>query len=154
MTKCWRRWQQVHCSDWRPQVARQFGSDKANILAVTLDEAIGTLLLNNQSPKPRTGDLDTRGSHFYLAMHWATGLAEQTDDAEMAAHFSQLAKTLQDNEEKIVKEMNDAQGKAVDIGGHFFADSEMTKVAMRPSPTFNEAIKAARMPGFTAEEMA
>ncbi|CAA6824034.1 MAG: Isocitrate dehydrogenase [NADP] (EC; Monomeric isocitrate dehydrogenase [NADP] (EC [uncultured Thiotrichaceae bacterium] len=136
------------------QVARQFGSDKAKILAVTLDEAIGTLLLNNQSPKPRTGDLDTRGSHFYLAMHWAKGLAEQTESPEMAEHFAVLAKTLADNEEAIVAEMKDAQGKAVDLGGYFFADSEMTKVAMRPSPIFNEAIKAARMPGFTAAEMA
>lgn len=135
------------------QVARQFDSNKAKILAETLDEAIGKVLLNDKSPKPRTGELDTRGNHFYLALYWAQGLAQQTDDAEMAAHFAQLAKTLQENEEKIIAEMNDAQGQPVDIGGHFFASSELTKIAMRPSPIFNEAIMAARMPGFTAAEL-
>jgi isocitrate dehydrogenase len=135
------------------QVARQFDSNKARILAKTLDEAIGHVLLNDKSPKPRTGELDTRGNHFYLALYWAQGLAQQTEDTELAGHFKQLAKTLQENEEKIVAEMNDAQGHPVDIGGYFFADSGMTKVAMRPSPTFNEAIMSARMPGFTAAEL-
>lgn len=135
------------------QVARQFDSNKAKVLARTLDEAIGDLLLNNKSPKPRTGELDTRGSHFYLALYWAQELARQTEEPEMAKHFAQLAQTLADNEEKILDEMNSVQGQPVEIGGYYFADSEMTKAVMRPSPTFTQAIMNARMPGFTATEM-
>lgn len=135
------------------QVARQYGSSKAKILADTLDEAVTKVLLTDKSPKQRTGQLDTRGNHFYLSLYWAQGLAQQTEDPEMAEHFSALAKTLTDNEEKIVEEMKNAQGKPVDIGGYFFADSDMTKAAMRPSSTFNKAIMAARMPGFTSEEL-
>ncbi|MEZ5535817.1 MAG: NADP-dependent isocitrate dehydrogenase [Thiolinea sp.] len=135
------------------QVARQYGSNKAKVLAETLDEAIGNVLLNDKSPKPRTGELDTRGNHFYLTLYWAQGLAKQTEEPEMAAHFGKLAQLLQDNEEKIISEMNSVQGQPVDIGGHYYADSEMTKAVMRPSPTFNKAIMEARMPGFTAAEL-
>ena len=127
------------------KVADYASNDKAKLLAKTLDDATGKLLDNNKSPEHRTGDLDNRGSHFYLAMYWAQALAEQSADPELAAHFAPLAKTLSDNEEKIVREMNDIQGPAVDIGGYFHADPEKTKTVMRPSATFNAAIKAARV---------
>ena len=127
------------------KVADYASNDKAKLLAKTLDDATGKLLDNNKSPEHRTGDLDNRGSHFYLAMYWAQALAEQSADSELAAHFAPLAKTLSDNEEKIVREMNDIQGPAVDIGGYFHADPEKTKTVMRPSATFNAAIKAARV---------
>ncbi len=135
------------------QVARQYGSNKAKVLSVTLDEAIGNVLLSDKSPKPRTGELDTRGNHFYLAMYWAQALAKQTEEPEMAEHFGKLAKVLTENEEKILAELKDAQGHPVDIGGYFFADSAMTKAVMRPSATFTNAIMAARMPGFSAAEL-
>ena len=123
------------------------------MLSVTLDEAIGNVLLSDKSPKPRTGELDTRGNHFYLAMYWAQALAKQTEEPEMAEHFGKLAKVLTENEEKILAELKDAQGRPVDIGGYFFADSAMTKAVMRPSATFTNAIMAARMPGFSAAEL-
>ncbi|MEZ5477043.1 MAG: NADP-dependent isocitrate dehydrogenase [Thiolinea sp.] len=135
------------------QVARQYGSNQAKVLSETLDEAIGNVLLNDKSPKPRTGELDTRGNHFYLALYWAQALAKQTEEPEMAEHFGKLAKVLEENEEKILAEIASVQGQPVDIGGHYFADSEKTKAVMRPSPTFTDAIMAARMPGFTAEEL-
>ncbi|PWQ96919.1 NADP-dependent isocitrate dehydrogenase [Leucothrix pacifica] len=120
------------------------GSERAKILATTLDDATGKLLDNNKSPSRRTGELDNRGSHFYLAMYWAQALAAQTDDAELAAKFAPLAKTLTDNEEKIVEELNAVQGQAVDIGGYFQLDSEKTTAVMCPSATFNAALEAAR----------
>ncbi len=135
------------------QVARQYGSNKAKVLSETLDEAIGHVLLNDKSPKPRTGELDTRGNHFYLAMYWAQALAKQTEEPDMAAHFGKLAQILTDNEATILAELKDAQGHPVDIGGYFFADSAKTKAVMRPSATFTNAIMAARMPGFTAAEL-
>ncbi|WP_295007898.1 NADP-dependent isocitrate dehydrogenase [uncultured Dechloromonas sp.] len=117
---------------------------KAKLLAKTLDAATGKLLDNNKSPSPKTGELDNRGSQFYLAMYWAQELAAQKDDAELAAHFAPLAKTLTDNEAQIVAEMKTVQGKAVDIGGYYKADPEKTKAVMRPSPTLNAALKSAR----------
>ncbi|MCG2578419.1 NADP-dependent isocitrate dehydrogenase [Dechloromonas sp. XY25] len=116
---------------------------KAKLLAKTLDAATGKLLDNNKSPSPKTGELDNRGSQFYLAMYWAQELAVQTEDKELAAHFAPLAKTLADNEAQIVAEMKTVQGKAVDIGGYYKADPEKTKAIMRPSPTLNAAIKVA-----------
>ncbi len=121
------------------------GNTKATILSKTLDEAVGRLLDNNKSPSRRTGELDNRGSHFYLAMYWAQALAEQTDDPELQAHFAPLAETLTENEQKIVDELNAVQGKPVDIGGYFIADPEKTKAVMRPSTTFNAALAAARI---------
>ncbi len=135
------------------QVARQYGSNKAKVLSVTLDEAIGNVLLSDKSPKPRTGELDTRGNHFYLAMYWAQALAKQTEEPEMAEHFGKLAQVLTENEENIITEIRNVQGQPVDIGGHFFADSAKTKAVMRPSATFTNAIMAARMPGFSAAEL-
>ncbi|MDO9598812.1 MAG: NADP-dependent isocitrate dehydrogenase [Azoarcus sp.] len=121
------------------------GNTKATVLAKTLDDATGKLLDNNKSPSPRTGELDNRGSQFYLAMYWAQALAAQTDDAELQAHFAPLAKVLTENEAKIVSEFKAVQGKPVDIGGYYIADAQKCKAVMRPSPTLNAALKAARV---------
>ena len=120
------------------------GNERAKLLAKTLDAATGKLLDNNKSPSPKTGELDNRGSQFYLAMFWAQELANQTADKELADKFKPLAKALTDNEAQIVAEMKTVQGKAVDIGGYYKADSEKTKAIMRPSATLNAALKAAR----------
>ena len=125
-------------------VSDKTGNPKVKILARTLDEATGKLLLNNKSPSPRTGELDNRGSQFYLAMYWAEALAAQTEDKELQAYFAPLAKSLQANEQKIVDEFKAVQGKPADIGGYFVIDSEKCKAVMRPSATFNAALKAAR----------
>lgn len=116
------------------------GNAKAKILAKTLDEATGKLLDNNKGPSARTGELDNRGSHFYLSMYWAQALAAQTEDAELQAKFAPLAKTLTDNEAKIVEELNSVQGKAMDIGGYYKPDAAKTSAVMRPSATFNAAL--------------
>jgi len=118
---------------------------KATLLAKTLDEATGKLLDNNKSPSPRTGELDNRGSQFYLAMYWAQALAAQSEDPELAAHFAPLAKTLTENEAKIVEEFQAVQGQPVDIGGYYAADPEKCKAILRPSATFNQALAAARV---------
>ena len=121
------------------------GNNKAKILAKTLDEATGKLLDNNKSPSTRVGELDNRGSHYYLALYWAQALAEQTEDRELQAHFAPLAKSLTENEQKIVAELKAVQGKPVDIGGYYFADPEKTKAVMRASPTFDAALGAAQV---------
>jgi isocitrate dehydrogenase len=121
------------------------GNHQATILAKTLDDATGKLLDNNKSPSPRTGELDNRGSQFYLALYWAQALAEQTEDKALQAHFSPLAKALTENEEKIAAEFKAEQGKPVDLGGYYLADPEKTKAVMRPSATFNAALNAARV---------
>ena len=115
---------------------------RAKLLAKTLDAATGKLLDNNKGPSPKTGQLDNRGSHFYLAMYWAQELAAQTEDAELAARFASLAKVLTDNEAKIVQELADIQGKAVDIGGYYMPDAAKLAQVMRPSATFNQALAA------------
>jgi len=117
---------------------------KALLLAKTLDAATGKLLDENKSPSRRTGELDNRGSQFYLAMYWAQALAEQTEDAELAAKFAPLAKTLAANEEKIVAELAAAQGSPADIGGYYYPDPEKTSAVMRPSATFNAALASAQ----------
>ncbi len=119
------------------------GNTKAKILAKTLDEATGKLLDENKSPSPKTGQLDNRGSQFYLAMFWAQALAAQSEDAELKAHFAPLAARLAENEQKIVEELNSVQGKPADIGGYYKADAEKTKAVMRPSKTFNAVLAAA-----------
>jgi isocitrate dehydrogenase len=116
------------------------GNQKATVLAKTLDEATGKLLDNNKSPSTATGELDNRGSHFYLAMYWAQAIAEQTEDLELQAQFRDLAKTLTENEQKIVAELTDVQGRAVDIGGYYRLDPLKTDAVMRPSATFNAAL--------------
>ncbi|WP_109477316.1 NADP-dependent isocitrate dehydrogenase [Paraburkholderia sp. C35] len=118
------------------------GNAKAKVLAKTLDAATGKLLDNNKSPSPKTGELDNRGSQFYLAMYWAQELAAQTDDAELAAKFGPLAKVLTDNEKTIVGELTDVQGKGVDIGGYYQPDFAKLETVMRPSKTLNSALAA------------
>ncbi|MBW0168894.1 MAG: NADP-dependent isocitrate dehydrogenase [Hydrogenophaga sp.] len=118
------------------------GNEKAKILARTLDAATGSLLDNNKNPSPKTGQLDNRGSQFYLALYWAQELAAQTDDAEMAAKFAPLAKQLADNEKAIVAELAAVQGKPVDIGGYYKPDFDKLESIMRPSKTFNDALAA------------
>ena len=123
-------------------VASTYGNAKAQVLAKTLDQANGKFLDSNKSPSRKAGELDNRGSHFYLALFWAQALAEQTDDLELQAQFKTLAKTLTDSEATIVEELNAVQGKPVDIGGYYHADPELTSKAMRPSATFNAALAA------------
>jgi isocitrate dehydrogenase len=118
------------------------GNKRAVLLAKTLDAATGKLLDNRKSPSPKTGELDNRGSQFYLAMYWAQELAAQTEDTELAAHFAPLAKTLTDNEGQIVAELKTVQGKPADIGGYYKADPEKCTAVMRPSPTLNAALKS------------
>ena len=121
------------------------GNNQAKILARTLDEATGKLLDNNKSPSPRTGELDNRGSQFYLALYWAQALAQQTDDAQLQAYFAPLAKSLSENEQTITAEFKAVQGHPVDLGGYFLADAAKMKAIMRPSATFNMALKSARI---------
>jgi isocitrate dehydrogenase len=116
------------------------GNSKAKLLAKTLDAATGKLLDHRKSPSPKTGELDNRGSQFYLAMYWAQELASQSEDAGLAQHFAGLAKTLTENEQKIVAELNAVQGKAVEIGGYYMIDTQKIAAIMRPSATFNAAI--------------
>jgi len=120
------------------------GNKRATLLGKTMDAAIGKLLENNKGPSRRTGELDNRGSQFYLAMYWAQQLAEQTEDKELADHFAKLAKTLADNEDTIVSELAEVQGDSVDIGGYYYPDREKTTAVMRPSKTLNETLEAAR----------
>ncbi|WP_285407428.1 NADP-dependent isocitrate dehydrogenase [Pseudomonas sp. FR229a] len=119
-----------------------YNNPKALVLSKTLDQATGQFLDNNKSPSRKVGNIDNRGSHFYLAMYWAQALAAQTEDAALQAQFATLAKTLTENEATIVAELNAVQGKPVDIGGYYHADAELISKAMRPSETFNKAIAA------------
>jgi isocitrate dehydrogenase len=116
------------------------GNAKAKVLADALDAATAKFLDNDKSPRRKLGELDNRGSHFYLAMYWAEALAAQTADAELQARFAKLAKTLQQQEATIIAELNGAQGKAVDIGGYYRPNPELAAKAMRPSQTFNQAL--------------
>jgi len=116
------------------------GNAKAKLLAKTLDAATGKLLDNRKSPSPKTGELDNRGSQFYLSMYWAQELAAQTEDAELAAYFAPLAKQLAENEQKIVSELLEIQGRPADIGGYYKPDNAKVKAVMRPSATFNQAL--------------
>jgi isocitrate dehydrogenase len=116
------------------------GNAQAKILARTLDAATGKLLDNNKNPSPKTGQLDNRGSQFYLALYWAEELAAQTEDAALAAKFAPLAKQLAEGEKAIVAELAAVQGKAVDIGGYYKPDFDKLETIMRPSKTFNAAL--------------
>ena len=113
---------------------------KATILAKTLDAAVSQILDNNRSPARKVGELDNRGSHFYLSLYWAQALAAQTEETVLQAHFAPLAKALSDNEAKILGELVAAQGKPVDMGGYYHPDAAKTAAAMRPSSTFNAAL--------------
>ena len=123
-------------------IAKTFTNKKATIFAETLDQAIGKYLENQKSPSRKVNEIDTRGSHFYLALYWAQALAEQNKDKDLQACFTRVARELENNEIKIIDEMNSAQGKPVDIRGYYHPDQTKTAQAMRPSPTFNAIINA------------
>ena len=118
----------------------QRGDAKAAVLADELDKAIGRLLDENKSPSRKVGELDNRGSHFYLALYWARCLAEQNIDADIKAHFGPLASSLADNEAQIIGELNEAQGASVDLGGYYYTSQAAVLEAMRPSATLNSII--------------
>lgn len=121
-------------------LSEKFGNAKAKVLADALDEATEKLLETKKSPSRKVGELDNRGSHFYLAMYWAQALAAQNEDAELKSHFEKLATDLAANEEKIVNELNSAQGVEVNIDGYYFPDTSKAAEAMRPSETFNNML--------------
>ncbi|MCL6416585.1 NADP-dependent isocitrate dehydrogenase [Aestuariirhabdus sp. Z084] len=121
-------------------LASKDDNNKAQVLAQTLDQATGKLLETGKSPSRTVGELDNRGSHFYLALYWAQALAEQNDNAELKSAFSELAKELSDNEQKIIDELNASQGHQVDMGGYFQPDAAKVSEAMRPSPTLNKLL--------------
>ena len=123
-------------------VGDKTGNAKAKVLAKALDRANGQILDNNRSPARKVGELDNRGSHFYLALYWAQALADQDEDAGLKATFAPLAKALAEQETTIVGELNGAQGKPVDIGGYYHPDLARVGEAMRPSATFNAALAA------------
>ncbi len=123
-------------------LAATFKNEKAQLLADTLDQANTKFLDNNKNPARKVGQIDNRGSHFYLAMYWAEALAVQTKDKDLAALFAKVAKQLQDNEAKINEELIGAQGKPQDIGGYYMPDPAKTEKAMRPSATLNAIVDA------------
>jgi isocitrate dehydrogenase len=116
------------------------GNARARVLAEALDTANGKILENDKSPQRKVGELDNRGSHFYLAMYWARALADQTSDAGLQAIFQPIADRLEQAEAAIVGELNGVQGKPVEIGGYYHPDPDLTSRAMRPSATFNTII--------------
>jgi isocitrate dehydrogenase len=122
-------------------LADKSANPRARLLGAALDRATGSVLENNRSPSRRTGELDNRGSHFYLALYWARELADQTEDAELAKRFAPLAQRLADAEETIVDELAAVQGSPVDVGGYYRPDPDRVAAAMRPSATFNEALQ-------------
>ena len=121
-------------------IAKKAGNTKAGLLATTLDAATERLLDEGKSPSRRTGELDNRGSHFYLAMYWAQALAEQDEDAELKAAFTDLATSLASNEAQIVEDLREVQGDAADIGGYYYVDRDKASAVMRPSELFNKAL--------------
>ncbi|WP_107989577.1 NADP-dependent isocitrate dehydrogenase [Breoghania corrubedonensis] len=121
-------------------LAQKTGNDKAQVLADTLDAAIAKLLDEDKSPRRKVGELDNRGSHFYLAKFWAEALSQQDKDGDLAAHFAPIAKALAENADKILGELNSAQGSSVDLGGYYHGSHEKTAAAMRPSATLNAII--------------
>ncbi|MCL7987875.1 NADP-dependent isocitrate dehydrogenase [Sphingobacterium sp. lm-10] len=121
-------------------LAQTQGNKKSQVLADALDEANAKFLANDKSPARKVGQLDNRGSHFYLASYWAEALAKQTKDAELAERFANIAKNLSDNEAKINEELIASQGKAQEIGGYYYPNDKLVSKAMRPSATLNEAI--------------
>ena len=123
------------------ELAQKNKNEKAQVLASALDAANSTFLNNNKSPSRKAGELDTRGSHFYLAMYWAQALAEQSQDKDLQAKFIPIAQQLTENESKIVDELNSVQGKAVDIGGYYCPDRELAEKVMRPSESFNRILE-------------
>jgi isocitrate dehydrogenase len=121
-------------------LAQTTGNAKAQVLADTLDRATATFLEENKSPSRKAGEIDNRGSHFYLGLYWAQELAKQTEDTELASLFTDLAKALADNESAITEELLSAQGSPADIGGYYQPDPEKAGAVMRPSKTLNETL--------------
>lgn len=115
-------------------------NEKAALFAETLDQAIGDFLEAGKSPSRKVGELDTRGSHFYLALYWARALAGQEKDKDLQAKFTEVARVLEEKEAVIVAEMIDCQGPPVDLGGYYMPDFEKASGAMRPSETFNRIV--------------
>jgi isocitrate dehydrogenase len=121
-------------------IANTYNNDKAQVLAQTLDQATSLFLETNKSPSRQVGELDNRGSHFYLALYWARKLAEQSQNIELQAHFSTLARELNDKKQTILAELNSVQGDPVELKGYFHPDATLTERFMRPSDTLNSVI--------------
>ncbi len=121
-------------------LATTAGNARAQVLADTLDRATGTFLDENRSPGRKLGTIDNRGSHFYLALYWAEELAKQTEDAELASAFADVAGALRGNEQRIVDELLAVQGSPADIGGYYRPSDEKAEKVMRPSSTLNEVL--------------
>jgi len=132
-------------------LAKTFDNDRAQVMADALDKATSKFLTNNKSPSRKVGELDNRGSHFYLAWYWAEALAAQDDDSELKATFAELADKLAENEDKIIEELNAVQDDAVDLGGYYFPSHEMSNEVMRPSKTFNDTIATVAAKGNKAD---
>jgi isocitrate dehydrogenase len=123
-------------------LADKTDNPRARVLGQTLDRATGSVLENERSPSRKVGEIDNRGSHFYLALYWARELAEQSEDSELAERFQELAKRLEADEEKIVTELNEVQGSPVELGGYYRPDPDKASAALRPSETFNAALES------------
>jgi isocitrate dehydrogenase len=123
-------------------LADKTGNGRGRILGDALDRATGSVLEHNRSPLRKVGELDNRGSHFYLALYWARELAQQTEDAGLAERFAALAERLEADEPTILDELSDVQGSAVELGGYYHPDAKKAAAAMRPSPTFNAALES------------
>ena len=121
-------------------LANKTDNENAQVLADTLNVAIGKFLDENKSPSRKVNEIDNRGSHFYLTLYWAEALAEQTENTDLQSQFLDFARNLRANEEKIAQELLDAQGSAVDLGGYYLPDEEKASAAMRPSKTFNDLL--------------
>ena len=126
-------------------LVEHYSNKRAAALAKMRDQANGQILDHDKFPARNVGELDNRGSHYHLALYWAQALTAQDGDAELKAKFAPLAKALTENEATIVDELVRVQGKPVDIGGYYKADAAKTQAVMRPSPTFNAALKAASL---------
>ena len=123
-------------------IAERYDNKQARLLGKTLDEASAQYLLQNKSPSRKAGELDNRGSHYYVATYWAQAMAKQTEDAALAERFAKVAEQLTSNEDKIVGELNGVQGAVCDIGGYYQPDVKLAAAAMRPSATLNAIIDA------------
>jgi len=121
-------------------LANKTGNTQAQVLADGLNTAIGIFLDENKSPSRKVNELDNRGSHFYLSLFWAEALANQETDADLKNQFSSIARSLRENESKIVAELNETQGSASDLGGYYLLDEKKAISAMRPSATFNDIL--------------
>jgi len=116
------------------------GNQKAGVLAAGLNKAVGSFLSANKNPSRKVKEIDNRGSHYWVARYWAEELSQQSNDAELQAVFKQTSVELQEGESKILQEMIDCQGKAVDLGGYYHVDPAKADAAMQPSETFNQII--------------